>query len=258
MRTLVWSLASLSGLRICWHYCKLQHRSQMRLDSVMPVAVTYACSCSSDSTPSLGSSICHRCGPKKKKKERKKKERRSPGKWYLPGETSIQVLSLCLVSYYLSHAFVLTLWHSTSWHQCGSLYTVLLAPSVWDGRIQLWDNYHKKLKDIPMLSCTGRSSFLPPMDRVQSEPGISKRKTVCRGVSFHQTDTWWRDRMISTPGCHWNPVQWYWVGVLVKLASSLSQSFKSTTQQPEATTSAWIHPFTHSFRLGFLALPVTW
>ena len=27
-------------------------------------------SCSSDSTPSLGTSICHRCGPKKKKKKR--------------------------------------------------------------------------------------------------------------------------------------------------------------------------------------------
>ena len=189
MRTLVWSLASLSGLRICWHYCKLQHRSQMRLDSVMPVAVTYACSCSSDSTPSLGSSICHRCGPKKKKKERKKKERkkkerRSPGKWYLPGETSIQVLSLCLVSYYLSHAFVLTLWHSTSWHQCGSLYTVLLAPSVWDGRIQLWDNYHKKLKDIPMLSWTGGHPFCPQWTGFKVSQGYPNGRLFAVGSHF--------------------------------------------------------------------------
>ena len=29
-------------------------------------------SCSSDSTPSLVTSICHKCGPKKTKKERKK------------------------------------------------------------------------------------------------------------------------------------------------------------------------------------------
>ena len=36
------------------------------------MAVVQAGSCSSDLTPSLGTSICHRCGPKKKQKERKK------------------------------------------------------------------------------------------------------------------------------------------------------------------------------------------
>ena len=44
---------------------------QMWLGSHMAVAV--AGSCSSDLTPSLGTSICHRCCPKKK--ERKKKKR---------------------------------------------------------------------------------------------------------------------------------------------------------------------------------------
>ena len=61
MRMQVRSLASLSGLRIqCCH--ELQCRSQMRLD----LAVTS--SYSSDLTPSLGTSICCRCVPKKQKK----------------------------------------------------------------------------------------------------------------------------------------------------------------------------------------------
>ena len=34
------------------------------------------CSCSSNSAPSLGTSICLRYGPKKKKKEKKRKEKK--------------------------------------------------------------------------------------------------------------------------------------------------------------------------------------
>ena len=41
------------------------------------VAVAVAGSCSSDWTPSLGTSICHRHGPKKKKKERKKEKEKA-------------------------------------------------------------------------------------------------------------------------------------------------------------------------------------
>ena len=37
----------------------------------MAVAVVQASSCSSDSTPSLGTSMCHRCGPEKTKKKKK-------------------------------------------------------------------------------------------------------------------------------------------------------------------------------------------
>ena len=64
MRLEVQSLASLSGLRIqrcyelwCW--------SQTWLRSGVAVAVVEAGSCSSDSTPSLGTSICCGYGPKK-------------------------------------------------------------------------------------------------------------------------------------------------------------------------------------------------
>ena len=56
MRAPVLSLASLSGLRI-------QLKSQMQLGS----CVLQAGSCCSDSTPSLGTSICHRCSQKSKK-----------------------------------------------------------------------------------------------------------------------------------------------------------------------------------------------
>ena len=65
------SLALLSGLRI--QCCReLQHRSQMWLGSCIAVAVTVASSCSSGWTPSLGTSICHRCSSKKRKEKKKK------------------------------------------------------------------------------------------------------------------------------------------------------------------------------------------
>ena len=57
--------ASFSGLRI-WSCCKLQHESQMQLRS--------------HSTPSLGTSISHRCGCKKKEKRKKIMSREGKGK----------------------------------------------------------------------------------------------------------------------------------------------------------------------------------
>ena len=67
MRTRVRSLALLSGLRIrCC--CELWYRLQMWLGSWVAMAVVQASSYSSNLTPSLGTSICRRCGPKKEKK----------------------------------------------------------------------------------------------------------------------------------------------------------------------------------------------
>ena len=43
----------------------------MRLRSCIAVPVVWAGSCSSDSIPSLGTSIGHECGPKKQKKKKK-------------------------------------------------------------------------------------------------------------------------------------------------------------------------------------------
>ena len=66
------SLASLCGLRI--QHCRdLWCRSQLWLGSRIAVTVAQAGSCSSDSTPSLGTSICCGCGPKKTKNQTNKK-----------------------------------------------------------------------------------------------------------------------------------------------------------------------------------------
>ena len=65
MRIRVQSLASISGLRT-WCCCKLLCKSQMQLGSCAAVAVAQAGSCGSHLIPSLGTSICQRCSPKKK------------------------------------------------------------------------------------------------------------------------------------------------------------------------------------------------
>ena len=73
MRLQVQYLASLSGLRI--QRCHdLWYRLQTCQGSgvAVAVAVVSAGSCSFDSTPSLGTSICHRRSPKKKKNKIKK------------------------------------------------------------------------------------------------------------------------------------------------------------------------------------------
>ena len=61
MRMEVQSLALLRGLRIR-RYHELLRRSQTRLGSGVAVAVAKA---SSNSTPSLGTSMCRESGPKK-------------------------------------------------------------------------------------------------------------------------------------------------------------------------------------------------
>ena len=66
MRIQVRSLASLSGLKIL--YC---HELWIWLRSDVAVAVVYAGSCSSNWTPSLGTSVCRKCGPKKHEKKKK-------------------------------------------------------------------------------------------------------------------------------------------------------------------------------------------
>ena len=72
MRTRVWSLTLLSVLRI-WHCREPWYRSQTWLGSHVAVAVLQTGSCSSDSTPSLGTSICRKCAPHPRKKSKKKK-----------------------------------------------------------------------------------------------------------------------------------------------------------------------------------------
>ena len=52
------------------HCLKLQYRLCMWLGFCVAVAMAQISSCSSNSTSSLGTSMCHRCGPKKKKKKK--------------------------------------------------------------------------------------------------------------------------------------------------------------------------------------------
>ena len=71
MKMQVRSLALLSGLRI--RCCpELWCRSQMWPGSCIAVTVMQASSYGSYLTPTLGTSICHRCRPKKTKTELKK------------------------------------------------------------------------------------------------------------------------------------------------------------------------------------------
>ena len=74
MRLQVRFLASLSGLRICC--CHELWWLWARLRSCVAVAVVQVSSCRSDSTPILGTSICHECGPKKAKKKKKEEEKK--------------------------------------------------------------------------------------------------------------------------------------------------------------------------------------
>ena len=78
MKLWVQSMASLSGLRI-WRSHELWCRSQKRLRPsvavVVAMAVAVASHWSSDLTPSLGTSICHRSGPKKKKEKNQKNQK---------------------------------------------------------------------------------------------------------------------------------------------------------------------------------------
>ena len=63
-------LASLSGSRI--RRCReLQCRLKMQVGSGISVAVAQVYSCSSHSSPSLGTSMCCRCGHRKKRKKKK-------------------------------------------------------------------------------------------------------------------------------------------------------------------------------------------
>ena len=70
MKLWVQSLAPLSGLRI-WCCRELWCRSQTWLGSCVAEAVAQAGGYGSDWTPSLGTSICHGYGPKKKKRKKK-------------------------------------------------------------------------------------------------------------------------------------------------------------------------------------------
>ena len=68
-------LASFSGLRI-WHCLKLLHWLQTWLRSHM-AQIPHGCGCGSDSTPSLGTSICRRYSASLQKRDKRKKRKKN-------------------------------------------------------------------------------------------------------------------------------------------------------------------------------------
>ena len=67
-------LIELSGLRICIAgSCGVGWQMQLKSCVAAATAVAKASGYSSDLTPSLGTSICQGCGPKKQKKKKKKR-----------------------------------------------------------------------------------------------------------------------------------------------------------------------------------------
>jgi len=59
------------------HCCELWRSLKTQLGSQVAVAVAVAGGCSSNWTPSLGTSICCRCGPKIEKKKKKRRKKRA-------------------------------------------------------------------------------------------------------------------------------------------------------------------------------------
>ena len=105
MRMRVGSLASLSGLRI-WCCHKLWCRSQTWLGS--GVAAAKASSYSFGLTSSLGTSICCRCGPKKKKKKGKN--------FYVKRECTPVLLNPGILELLLHLLFCLHVWKESNHH----------------------------------------------------------------------------------------------------------------------------------------------
>ena len=70
MRIRVWSLASIRRLRI-QHCCELWCRSQTQLESCIAVALVVGWQLQLWFDPSLGTSICSKCVPRKTKKFKK-------------------------------------------------------------------------------------------------------------------------------------------------------------------------------------------
>ena len=100
MRPRVPSLASLSGLKI--QNChELWHRLQTRLGFCIAVALAWASSYSSDKTPSLGISMCHRCGRKKDKKTKKTKKKKKVQVIYLDIICNLGIFCLVKVKFAL-------------------------------------------------------------------------------------------------------------------------------------------------------------
>ena len=111
MRMQVQFLASLPGLKI-QHCHKLQCRSQMWFGSLVAVAMAQADSCSSNSTPSPGTSICRRCSHYKIFFKREKKTIENTDVFWTQDKTS----NLCFN--FMKNQFLSWLIHNCLACQC--------------------------------------------------------------------------------------------------------------------------------------------
>ena len=122
----VQSLSLFSRLRI-WHCCKLWCRSKTQLGSGTAVAVVQVGSSSSDSSPSLGTSIGRRCGPKKQKNKNKVKQINlcyfEPlNVWsFLQQQQQTNTSNLIIISY---------LWSMKQWKLTLSQFAISLFPRI--------------------------------------------------------------------------------------------------------------------------------
>ena len=106
---MVQSLALLTGLRnqCC---CELWCSSQTWLRSWAVLSLAVAGSCSSDSTSSLGTTICHRRRPKKQESKRsRKRERKNDGR--KAGRQAIHEFNTFLSTHIFSQFFLLIYRH---------------------------------------------------------------------------------------------------------------------------------------------------
>ena len=96
VRSLAWPL---SGLRIlCCHDLQCRSQTRLRSSAAVAVAVSVATNYSSDSTPNLGTSICHGVALARQKRKEKKKANTRPNRHELdPGSTESVTKHVLLV-----------------------------------------------------------------------------------------------------------------------------------------------------------------
>ena len=134
MRMLIWSLAPLSGWRI-WYCHELWCRSQIQLGFCVAVAMVWAGSYSSNSTPSLGTSICHGCSPKNTKKKKKKRHKKDQ-KTYENILNSTGKSNTVILLYTYQESYSEKTVDSKNWHEWGVLlvgkyYSATMGNTVW-------------------------------------------------------------------------------------------------------------------------------
>ena len=148
MRMQVWSLASLSELRI-WYCHELWCRLQTQFGS--GIAVVKAGSCSSSWTPSLGTSICSEYGPRKSKRKNNNNNNKKL-KIKIKKSQKISTLNVIMFKQWILHCILLNcILGVPSWLRrlrikncyCGDFGEMF---SLWPGNCRMLPAWQKKKK----------------------------------------------------------------------------------------------------------------